>query len=56
MASHFLLLGAVLLFLAEGWCAAMVTNSWAVQVLAGGEEAADALAIKYGFVNLGLVR
>ena len=33
-----------------------MTNSWAVQVSSGGREAADALASKYGFVNLGLVR
>ena len=32
-----------------------MTNSWAVQVTTGGEEAADELAKKYGFVNLGLV-
>ena len=50
---------AVLLLLAECSCAVVLTNSWAVQVLGEGGgrgEAADALASKYGFVNLGLVR
>ena len=36
--------------------AGSMTNSWAVQVRSGGKEAADALASKYGFINLGLVR
>ena len=35
---------------------ATMTNSWAVQVTSGGKQAADALASKYGFINLGLVR
>ena len=35
--------------------AGSMTNSWAVQVRSGGKEAADALASKYGFINLGLV-
>ena len=32
-----------------------MTNSWAVQVHSDGKEAADALANKYGFINLGEV-
>ena len=36
--------------------AGSMTNSWAVQITSGGKEAADALASKYGFINLGLVR
>ena len=33
-----------------------MTNSWAVQVESGGEETADELASKHGFINLGQVR
>ena len=32
------------------------TNSWAVQITSGGKRAADELASKYGFINLGPVR
>lgn len=45
-----------MVLLIAGSCnAAAITNSWAVQVGSGGEEAADELASKYGFANLGKV-
>ncbi len=48
---------SILFFLAWGGLAfSSMTNSWAVEVQSGGREAADALAIKYGFTNLGQVR
>ena len=48
--------GAILLCVASiSHGAGSMTNSWAVQVRSGGKEAADALASKYGFINLGLV-
>lgn len=31
------------------------TNTWAVEILEGGDEMADQIAEKYGFVNRGLV-
>ena len=34
---------------------ATMTNSWAVQITSGGKQAADELASKYGFINLGRV-
>jgi hypothetical protein len=50
-----LLQGALALLLARTCAAADMTNSWAVQVRTGGKEAADALAEKHGFINLGQV-
>ena len=38
----------------ESVCDARMTNSWAVQVT-NGDAAADALAKKHGFVNIGHV-
>ena len=38
------------------YATASMTNSWAVQITSRGEEAADELAKKYGFDNLGQVR
>ena len=35
--------------------AGSMTNSWAVEITSGGKEAADALASKYGFINLGVM-
>ena len=45
----------VLVLSAGGVVGASMTNSWAVQVTGGGDDAADALAIKHGFINLGQV-
>ena len=46
---------ALLLVASLNYAAASMTNSWAVQITSGGEEAADELASKYGFINLGQV-
>ena len=55
--SVLLLQGTLLLFYIAGSCNATdaMTNSWAVQVESGGKEAADELASKHGFTNLGQV-
>ena len=55
MAGRFSTVVLVLCVVCVSCGAATMTNSWAVQVTSGGREAADALASKYGFVNLGLV-
>ncbi len=49
-------LSLVLLVVVAGGsvCAASMTNSWAVQV-SDSDDAADALATKHGFVNIGHV-
>jgi len=46
---------AVLLLISTCHGASTMTNSWAIQV-SGGIGAADELASKHGFVNLGQVR
>lgn len=33
----------------------VMTNSWAVHLSSGGDEVADVLARKHGFINLGQV-
>ncbi len=48
------LLWVLTAILSGGEAARAYTNSWAVAV-EGGAEAADQLAAKYGFTNLGLV-
>ena len=45
----------VLMLLAAGAVADSMTNSWAVEIQSGGREAADQLASKHGFINLGQV-
>ncbi len=52
-----LLLGATLVLVLLSACdaASSMTNSWAVRMEPGGKEAADALASKHGFINLGTV-
>ncbi len=42
--------------LGRGLVFSSMTNSWAVEVQSGGKEAADTLASKYGFINLGQVK
>ena len=46
---------ALALCVARTCVATTMTNSWAVEVRSGGKEAADALADKHGFINLGQV-
>lgn len=46
---------ALALCAARTGAAVAMTNSWAVEVRSGGKAAADALASKHGFINLGQV-
>ena len=46
----------VVMLLASRAAANSMTNSWAVEIQSGGREAADQLASKHGFINLGQVQ
>ena len=55
MMASSLLLATLLVLASEFSSAAIMTNSWAVQIQNAGKEDADVLAEKHGFVNLGPV-
>ena len=45
----------VVMLFASRAAANSMTNSWAVEIQSGGRAAADQLASKHGFINLGRV-
>ena len=52
---NFVLLTAVVVMMVFARTADSMTNSWAVEIQSGGRAAADQLASKHGFINLGQV-